>query len=91
MLITRRPRPPEGDEQAAIDAVARLTSTLGCELIVREGDDAAQSAIDVASELGVTYLMMAPPRRRRFGPSVIDRLIESLPDADLRLVRDRQS
>ncbi len=90
VLITRRTRPPEPEEQAAIDALSRLCAVQRAELLVREADDPVEAVLTVARELDSTYVLMAPPPRRRFTASPIDRLVEGLPDVDVRLVRDRQ-
>jgi two-component system sensor histidine kinase KdpD len=89
VLVTRAPRPPSGEEQQAIDALSRLASVLRAEMLVREADDPVAAVVEVARETGATYLLLAPPRRRRFGTSPLDRLVEELPETDLRLVRDR--
>ena len=92
-LIVRPPRPPQPDEQRAVDELARLANELHVPLLVREGDDAVKVVASVARERGTTYVLMAPPARRRLpvGLSLLDQLLEALPDVDVRVVADRTS
>jgi two-component system sensor histidine kinase KdpD len=66
---------------------------LGAHLLVEEGDDLAQTVKEVAEEKGSTYVLIGTPKPRtgfdRLRPSVVSRLIESLPGVDLRVVADR--
>ncbi|WP_241004371.1 histidine kinase [Conexibacter sp. SYSU D00693] len=89
VLVTRPVRPPEPPEQAALDALSRLCAALRVELLVREADEAVEAVVAVARELDATYVLLAPPARRRLRASPVDRLVEALPGADVRLVRDR--
>ena len=88
VLVTRPVRPPSAQEQADLDALSRMLPVLGAELAVREAEDPVEAVIAAARDLGTTYLLLAPPPRRRFGLSTVDRLVAGLPEADLRLVRD---
>jgi two-component system sensor histidine kinase KdpD len=79
----------DGDDGLA--ALRRLVSTLGGNLIVRQGGDIVEVAARVARERHSTYLVIGQPRRRtplgtiahRKLPS---RLMEELPGIDLQIV-----
>ena len=87
VLVTRPVRPPSDGEQQRIDALSRLCSVLRVELAVRESDDPLATLVATARALDVTYLLLLPPRQRRFQASVVERVLKALPDVDLRLVR----
>jgi two-component system, OmpR family, sensor histidine kinase KdpD len=84
---------PTPEEQNQLDGIGRVASMLGAHLLVEEGDDLAQTVKEVAEEKGSTYVLIGTPKPRtgldRFRPSVVSRLIESLPGVDLRVVADR--
>ncbi len=70
---------------------------LGARLRVEEGEDVAAVVIDIARELGTTYVLMgtpAPPRGVNrlsgsiSGRSLLARLLVGLPGVDIRLVAD---
>jgi two-component system sensor histidine kinase KdpD len=91
LLVLRGPLSEAEREQ--IDALERLASLLGAQLIVEEGDDVAETAARVASERGTTYVLMGPPGRRslmrRFSEPLPERLLRLLPGVDVRIVADR--
>ncbi|MDP9227544.1 MAG: histidine kinase, partial [Actinomycetota bacterium] len=64
LLWVRRPGPEPDDERGELEAMRRLASVLGAQLIVEEGDDVVDVAKRVASERGTTYVMIGTPRRR---------------------------
>ena len=84
---------PTAEEQNQLDGIGRVAALLGAHLLVEEGDDVAQTVKEVAEEKGSTYVMIGTPKPRtgldRFRPSMVSRLIESLPGVDLRVVADR--
>jgi two-component system sensor histidine kinase KdpD len=84
---------PTPEEQNQLDGIGRVAALLGAHLLVEEGDDLAQTVKEVAEEKGSTYVLIGTPKPRtgldRFRPSVVSRLIESLPGVDLRVVADR--
>ena len=86
-------RPPDEPEQAALDALNALCRELDCTLLVRQSDDVAAAAASVAQEHGTTYVMVPSPSPRRglarFTPTLVERLLETLPDVDVRVIRDR--
>ena len=94
LLVVRAPgSQPGGEDRQQLEALRRLASVLGANLLVEEGDDVADVAIRVACERGTTYVLMgAPgPRRgvRRFSDSLPTRLLRGLPGVDVRIVADR--
>ncbi len=95
LLTVRQPgerSSPEEREQ--LEALRRLASILGAQLLVEEGDDVAEVAIRVARERGSTYVLMGAPQprnawRRLMQPALPFRLLRGLPGVDLRIVADR--
>ena len=57
--------PPSPEDRERLEALRRLVAMLGARLRVEEGDDVAAVTIDVARELGSTYVLMGTPRQRR--------------------------
>src|SRR3984893_4596827 len=51
-------------EREQLEALRRLASILGAQLLVEEGDDVAEVAIRVARERGSTYVLMGAPKPR---------------------------
>ena len=94
-------RPPGGageltspQERDQLEALRRLASVLGAHLLVEEGDDVAEVAIQVARARATTYLLMGTPKprnawRRLTQPALPYRLLRGLPGVDLRIVADR--
>jgi len=81
-------------EREQLEALRRLASILGAQLLVEEGDDVAEVAIRVARERGTTYVLMGAPKprnawRRLTQPALPFRLLKGLPGVDLRIVADR--
>jgi two-component system, OmpR family, sensor histidine kinase KdpD len=94
VLVVRPPgRDPKPEERQQLDAVRRLASLLGANLIVEEGDDVAETAARVARERGTTYILMGVPKLRgglgRFSEGLPSKLLRQLPGVDLRVVADR--
>jgi len=74
-----------------VAALQRLISTLGGNLLVREGEDVVEIAVQVARELRSTYVVIGRPRRRRpLGRLVHHRLalelMSALPGVDVQIV-----
>jgi two-component system sensor histidine kinase KdpD len=86
----RRPSPDEADQ---LEALRRLGSLLGAQVIVDEGDDVSEVAARVARERGSTYVLIGTPAPRdglkRFGEPLTERLLRRLPGVDVRIVADR--
>jgi two-component system, OmpR family, sensor histidine kinase KdpD len=82
---------PEEAEQ--LEALQRLGSLLGAQVLVEEGDDVAEVVARVARERGSTYVLMGAPAIRngirRFSEPLTDKLLRRLPGVDVRIVADR--
>jgi two-component system, OmpR family, sensor histidine kinase KdpD len=98
LLTVREPGRAGGhtsaQEREQLEALRRLASVLGAQLLVEEGDDVAEVAIRVARERGSTYVLMGAPQprnawRRLTQPALPFRLLRGLPGVDLRIVADR--
>jgi two-component system sensor histidine kinase KdpD len=97
VLVVRPPgRPPSPEDRKRLEELRRLVSMLGARLRVEEGEDVAAVAIELARELGSTYVLMgtpSPPRGiSRIGGgaerSLLMRLLRGLPGVDVRIVAD---
>lgn len=82
---------PESDPGLA--PLRRLASILGIELFVEPGDDLVRTVSEVARRRHTTYILLGTPTPRR-GPgrlrsSLVERLVESMPGIDVRIVSDR--
>ncbi len=88
-------REPGAEEAEQLDALRRLGSLLGAQVLVEEGDDVAATVARVARERGTTYVLMGAPSARRglarFSAPLADRLLERLPGVDVRIVADRSA
>jgi len=87
-------REPAGEEAEQLDALRRLSVSLGAHLLVEPGDDIVAVVRRIAHERGTTYLLMGAPAhrgllRRARGPSLPSRLLAALPGIDVRIVADR--
>jgi two-component system sensor histidine kinase KdpD len=102
-VLVLRPsgRPPSQEDRKRLEALRRLVAMLGVRLRVEEGDDAAAVTIEVARELGSTYVLMGTPRQRRGlgrfsvrsgsegpDPALLLRVLRELPGVDVRIVAD---
>jgi two-component system sensor histidine kinase KdpD len=98
VLVVRPPgRAPSPEDRKRLEELRRLVSMLGARVRVEEGEDVAAVAIDVARELGATYVLMGTPAPRRglsrltssiSDRSLLGRLLQGLPGVDIRLVAD---
>ena len=98
VLVVRPPgRAPSPEDRQRLEELRRLVSMLGARVRVEEGEDVAAVAIDVARELGATYVLMGTPAPRRglsrlsssmSDRSLLGRLLQGLPGVDIRLVAD---
>ena len=86
-------RDPTPDEAEQLDALRRLGSLLGTQVLIEEGDDIPDVVARVARERGSTYVLMGSPAARngirRFSEPLTERLLRRLPGVDLRIVADR--
>jgi two-component system, OmpR family, sensor histidine kinase KdpD len=94
ILVVRAPG--EGSSAASrgdLEALRRIASVLGANLIVEEGDDVATVAARVARERGSTYVLIGTPSTRRglarLGEPLPMRLVRLMPGVDVRIVADR--
>jgi two-component system, OmpR family, sensor histidine kinase KdpD len=96
LLWVQKPgREPSPEQQNGLDAVRRLASVLGADVIVEEGDDIAETVTRVAKERGSTYVLLGRPDPRRgvdrLRESLPERLTRRLPGVDIRLVAERST
>jgi two-component system sensor histidine kinase KdpD len=86
-------RNPAGDEAEQLEALRRLGSLLGAQVLIEEGDDVSEVVARVARERGSTYVLMGSPAsrtgRKRFSEPLAEQLLRRLPGVDLRIVADR--
>jgi two-component system sensor histidine kinase KdpD len=81
------------EERDQLEALHRLGSLLGVQVIEEVGDDLAEVVARIAGERGTTYVLMGTPEPRggirRFAEPLVDRLLRRLPGVDVRIVADR--
>ncbi len=86
-------RDPTPEEAEQLDALRRLGSLMGAQVIVEEGDDVADVAARVARDRGSTYVLIGAPAARnglkRFSEPLTEQLLRRMPGVDLRIVADR--
>ena len=84
---------PSGDEREQLEALRRLGSLLGAQLLIEEGDDVAEVVARVARERGTHLradgLAGGAQRAQRFSEPLAEQLLRRLPGVDLRIVADR--
>jgi two-component system, OmpR family, sensor histidine kinase KdpD len=101
LVVRPSGRPPSSQDRKRLEALRRLVAMLDARLRFEEAEDVAAATVDVARELGSTYLLMGTPRQRRgfgrFGvrsggdgpdPALLMRLLRELPGVDVRIVAD---
>ena len=93
LTVLRPGRDPSPAEAEQLDALRRLGSLLGAQVLIEEGDDVPDVVARVARERGTTYVLMGSPAARngvrRFAEPLTQRLLRRLPGVDLRIVADR--
>jgi two-component system, OmpR family, sensor histidine kinase KdpD len=86
-------RGPSDDEREQLDALRRLASLLGVQVLEEAGEDLVEVVARVARDRGTTYVLMGQPERRtgmrRLSEPLVDRLLRQLPGIDVRIVADR--
>jgi two-component system sensor histidine kinase KdpD len=86
-------RDPSPEEREQLEALHRLGSLLGVEVVEETGDDLAEVVARVVRERRTTYVLMGTPQPRsglaRFTEPLLDRLLRHLPGIDVRIVADR--
>jgi two-component system sensor histidine kinase KdpD len=101
LVVRPTGRAPSVEGRKRLEALRRLVAMLDARMRVEEADDVAAIAVEVARELGSTYLLMGSPRQRRGlgrlgvrsagegpDPAVLMRLLRELPGVDVRIVAD---
>jgi two-component system sensor histidine kinase KdpD len=99
LVVRPADRPPSREDRERLEALRRLVAMLGATLRVEEGDDVAAVTIDVARELGATYVLIGTPEPTRglgrllgggetSERSLLGRLLRELPGVDIRIVAD---
>jgi two-component system, OmpR family, sensor histidine kinase KdpD len=101
LVVRPSGRPPSLQDRNRLEALRRLVAMLDARLRVEEADDIAAVTVDVARELGSTYVLMGTPRQRRGlgllglrsggdgpDPALLMRLLRELPGVDVRIVAD---
>jgi two-component system sensor histidine kinase KdpD len=86
-------RAPDGEEAEQLEALRRLGSMLGAQVLIEEGDDVPDVIARVARDRGSTYVLMGSPAARRglkrFSEPLAEQLLRRLPGVDVRIVADR--
>jgi two-component system sensor histidine kinase KdpD len=86
-------RDASDEEREQLDALRRLASLLGVQVLQEAGEDLVEVVARVARDRGTTYVLMGPPERRkgmrRLSEPLVDRLLRRLPGIDVRIVADR--
>ena len=94
LLWVRRPgQRLSDDNERSLAALRQLASVLGATMLVEESDDLTSAISDVARRRGTTYIQMGQSRPThglsRLRVPLPQRLMESLPGIDVRIVADR--
>jgi two-component system, OmpR family, sensor histidine kinase KdpD len=88
-------RDPTAEEFEQLEALRRLASLLGVQLVEEPGEDLAEVVERVARDRGTTYVLMGTPEVRsglgRFSEPLLDKLLRRLPGIDVRIVADRSN
>ncbi len=86
--------PPRGEERQRLEALRRLATLMGADLIVEEGDDLVEAAARVAADRGTTYVILGQPSPRgafaRISEWLPERLMRRLPGVDVRILAHRR-
>ena len=85
--------PPNQEQDEQLRALRKLSSLLGANVLVEQGDDVVEVAARVARERGTTYILMGEPSSgglwRRFAEPMPQKLMHRLPGVDVRIIADR--
>jgi two-component system, OmpR family, sensor histidine kinase KdpD len=77
-------------EDAGVDRYRALAQQLGCSFAVLAGDDPAQAIIRAARDAGSDHVVIgetsAAGWSHRFRPTLVDRIIDGLPEADVHVI-----
>ena len=81
---------PTEEEKDRISKALRLTSQLGGETAILQGEDVVSTVLAYARERNATQIVVGRPRKyswfRRLGPSVTDRLVEKAAEFNVLVV-----
>jgi two-component system, OmpR family, sensor histidine kinase KdpD len=73
-----------------VDRYRELAAQLGCSFAVLAGQDAAAAIIQAASDAGSDHVVLGETRHAgrldRLRPTLIDRIIDGVPDADIHVI-----
>jgi two-component system sensor histidine kinase KdpD len=94
LLWVRRPGQSLSDDQErSLAALHQLASVLGARMFEEESDDLARAVVEVARRRGTTYILVGRSRPARglarLRVPLPQRLMQSLPGVDVRIVADR--
>ena len=88
-------RAPDAEQERQLAALRQLASVLGAKLLIEDGDDVAATVARIARAHGSTYILLgrSRPRRglQRLRTPLPQRLMETLPGVDVRIVADRST
>jgi two-component system sensor histidine kinase KdpD len=92
-VLTMLPPTLSREEREQLEALHRLASLLGVQVIEEEGGDLAEVVARIVGERGSTYVLMGAPQPRkglgRFAEPLVDSLLRRLPGVDVRIIADR--
>jgi two-component system, OmpR family, sensor histidine kinase KdpD len=87
-LVVTITEDPAGDQR--IDRYRELAAQLGCSFAVLAGTDVARVVIQAARDAGSEHVVVGEVTRSelldRLRPTVVDRIIDGLPDADIHVI-----
>jgi two-component system sensor histidine kinase KdpD len=82
--------PEQGTEDADIDRFRELAAQLGCTFAVLIGVDPATAIIQAARDAGSDHVVVGEIRHtgwlQRLQPTLVDKIIDGLPDADIHVI-----
>lgn len=82
--------PEEQTEDSDIEQFRELAEQLGCSFAVLGGVDPATSIIQAARDAGSDHVVVGETTHggwlNRLQPTIIDRIIDGLPDADIHVI-----
>ncbi len=77
-------------EDSSVDPYRELAAQLGCSFAVLAGDDPAGAIVQAARDAGSDHVVVGEPRETswlsRFRPTLVDRIIDDLPEADVHVI-----
>ena len=77
-------------EASYVDGYRNLAEQLGCSFAVLAGNDPASAIIQAARDAGSDHVVLGEVRKTsllgRIRPTIVDRIIDELPDADIHVI-----